>query len=153
MRSEDKIREGARPWLAEGEEVLAAFVARPRGWTQGVAGSIHVGAGQQAAAHAGAEAASFRLGSPMALAITDRRLLSLGMGAQVGMGIGGGVKELLGEAPLAAVDSIEVKRLLVGKVVTVTIRGNHFKLEVGAGANTKGVVAAFEQHRVAAVRT
>ena len=150
MRSEDKIRAGARPWLAEGEQVLAAFVARPRGWTQGVAGSIHAGAGQQGAAHAAAEAASFRLGSPMALAITDRRLLSLSMGAQVGMGVGGGVKDLLGQAPLSAVDAIEVKRLLVGKVVTVTIRGNSFKLEVGAGANTKGVVAAFEQRRLAA---
>lgn len=153
MRSEDKIREGARPWLAEGEEVLAAFVARPRGWTQGVAGSMHVGAGQQAAAHAGAEAASFQLGSPMALAITDRRLLSLSMGAQVGMGIGGGVRDLLGQAPLSAVDAIEVKRLLVGKVVTVAIRGSNFKLEVGAGANTKGMVTAFEQRHFAAGRT
>ena len=153
MRSEDKIRAGARPWLAEGEEVLAAFVARPRGWTQGVAGSIHVGAGQQGVAHAAAKAASFRLGSPMALAITDRRLLSLSMGAQVGMGVGGGVKDLLAQAPLSAVDAIEVKRLLVGKVVTVTIRGSSFNLEVGAGANTRGVVTAFEERHIAAGRT
>lgn len=150
MRSEEKIRHGARPWLVNGETVLAGFVARPRGWTQGVAGSIHLGAAQQAAARAGAEAAAFRLGSPMALAITDRRLLSLSMGAQVGMGLGGGVKELLGEAPLSAVDSITVTRLLLGKVVTVTIRGTSFTLEVGAGANTKGVVAAYERCRVGA---
>ena len=53
----------------------------------------------------------------MALAITDRRLLSFSMGAQAGMGVGGGVKELVGEAPLAEVDEIKVKRLLMGKVV------------------------------------
>ena len=87
----------------------------------------------------------------MALAITERRLLSLEMGAQAGMGVGGGVKGLAGEAPLGAVDEIKVKRLLVGKVVTVIVRGNEFKLEVGAGANVKGVTEAFEQRRPATV--
>ena len=53
----------------------------------------------------------------MALAITDRRLLSLGLGATPGMGMGGEIKKLVGEAPLEAVDSIEIKRLLMGKVV------------------------------------
>ena len=56
-----------------------------------------------------------------------------------------------GEAPLDAVDSIEIKRLLMGKVVKVVIRGSEFKLEAGAGANAKGVVDAFEQRRAAAV--
>jgi hypothetical protein len=79
----------------------------------------------------------------MAIAITQRRLLSLSMGAQVGMGIGGGVTDLIGQAPLSEVDSLTTKRLLVGKVVNITVRGQAFKLEVGAGANTKGVVAAY----------
>ena len=48
-------------------------------------------------------------------------------------------------APLGEVDSIEVKRLAVGKTVTVTVRGTPFVLEVGAGANAKGVSEAFEQ--------
>ncbi len=87
----------------------------------------------------------------MALAITDRRLLSFALGATPGMGTGGEVKELAGEAPLDAVDSIEVKRLLMGKVVKVTVRGHEFKLESGAGANVKGVVEAFEQRPAAAV--
>ena len=39
----------------------------------------------------------------------------------------------------------------MGKVVTVTVRGHEFKLEVGAGANVKGVTEAFEQRRIAAV--
>jgi hypothetical protein len=151
VKSEEKVRESAKPFLEEGESVLAAFVARPRGWTQQMAGSRGLGTRQVANATAGAEAAEFQLASPMALAITERRLLSLEMGAQAGMGIGGGVKGLAGQAPLGAVDDIKVKRLLMGKVVTVTVRGHEFKLEVGAGANVKGLTEAFEQRRAAAV--
>jgi hypothetical protein len=151
VKAEDKIREGAKPFLQEGEEVLAGFVARPRGWTQQNAGVRGLGASQAANAAAGAEAGGFELASPMALAITDRRLLSLGLGATPGMGMGGEVKTLVSEAPLEAVDSIEIKRLLMGKVVKVTVRGSEFKLEAGAGANAKGVVEAFEQRRGAAV--
>jgi hypothetical protein len=147
MSSEDKIREGAQQFLEPGEEVLAAFVARPRGWTQKMAGSMHLGAHQAAQAGEAAASAGFQLGSPMALAITQRRLLSLGMGAQAGMGIGGGVTELLCAAPLSEVDLVKVKRLLVGSVVEVGVRGQTFKLEAGAGANTKGVAAAFERSR------
>lgn len=147
MSSEDKIREGAQPFLHSGEQVLAAFVARPRGWTQQMAGSMLVGAHQQGKAHTGAVQADFALASPMAIAITQYRLLSFSMGAQAGMGMGGGVKDLVGQAPLADVDSLTTKRLLVGKVVEITLRGESFKLEVGAGANTKGVVEAFNTAR------
>lgn len=145
MSSEDKIREGAQPFLHSGEHVLAAFVARPRGWTQQMAGSMHVGATQQGHAHEGAAAAGFALASPMAIAITQYRILSFSMGAQAGMGVGGGVKELVGQAPLADVGSLTTKRLLVGKIVEITVRGESFKLEVGAGANTKGVVEEFNK--------
>ena len=151
MKSEEKIREGARPFLEEGEEVLAAFVARPRGWTQAMAGVMQVGMSQTGHHERAAEGGGFPLANPMALAITNRRLLSLGMGAQAGAGVGGGVKELVGQAPLGDVDSIKVKRLLVGRVVTVSVRGNEFKLEAGAGANAKGVAEAFERSRAAAV--
>jgi hypothetical protein len=143
VASEDKIREGARPFMEDGEEVLAAFVARPRGWTQAMAGSLHVGAHQQGQANAGADAAGFALASPMALAITDRRLLSFSMGAQAGMGVGGGVEELVGQAPLGDVGAIKVKRLHMGKIVELQVRGETFKLEAGAGANAKGVAEAF----------
>jgi hypothetical protein len=143
MSSEDKIREGAAPFLESGEEVLAAFVARPRGWTQQMAGSRSLGGSQVAQAGAAAADAGFALASPMALAITPRRLLSFSMGAQVGMGVGGGVKELVGQAPLSDVDAVNVKRLLLGKVVEITVRGASFKLEAGAGANVKGVADAF----------
>jgi beta-glucuronidase len=50
-------------------------------------------------------------------------------------------------AHLVTVDSIKVKRLLMGKVVTVTVNGSEFKLEAGAGANAAGVAEAFERTR------
>jgi hypothetical protein len=40
-------------------------------------------------------------------------------------------------------------RLAVGKMVTVTVRGVPFKLEVGAGANAKGVAEALERAKAA----
>ena len=147
MSSEDKILEGVRALLEPGEQALAAMVGRPHGWSQSVAGSMVVGASQQQRAHEGATAAGFALASPMALAITNRRLLSLSMGAQVGMGLGGGVKELVGEAPLSDVDDIKVKRKLMGGQVEVTLRGETFSIDYGAGANAKGIAAAYAEHR------
>lgn len=142
-----KLKEGARPFLAEGEEVLAAFIARPRGWTQAMAGARSLGQAQMKRAESGAEASGFALASPMALALTQRRLLSLKIGSPIGLGIGGKVKELAGSAPLDQVDSIEIKHLAVGKTITVTICGEPFRLEANAAANAKGLAAEFERLR------
>ena len=151
MKAEERITQGAQSHLEDGERVLAAFVARPRGWTQTNAGSIHLGAHQQAEAHSGAADAGFELASPMALAITDRRLLSLELGAaKTGVGAGD-VKRLVSAVPLGAVEELKVKRLLVGRVVTLRINGHEFKLETGAGANVKGVQEAYEAQRGATV--
>ena len=152
-RQESKIKEGARRFLEDGEEVLAALVARPRGWTQssagggGVAGMVagELGARKQQRAHAGAQQAGFALASPMALALTQRRLLSLAISSPLGLGIGGDVKELVGSAPLSEVDGIEVKRVALGKVVTLTVRGVPIALEANAAADAKGLVRAFER--------
>ena len=146
-RHEQRIKVGARRFMEEGEEVLSALVARPRGWTQATAGAAALGAGKQAQARAAGEEAEFRLASPMALAVTERRLLSLRMSPPNGLGIGGDVKELVGEAPLENVDSIHVKRLLMDKVVTVTVRGVPIKLEANASADAEGLVAAFDHAR------
>jgi hypothetical protein len=159
-RAEAKIKDGAAPYLEQGEEVLAAIVARPRGWTQssaspgggaaaGLIGGAIGGKKQQKNIEAANES-GFETTSPMALAVTDRRLLSLKISNPVGLGIGGEVKELVSAAPLSDVDSIEVKRLAVGKTVTVTVRGTPFVLEVGAGANAKGVTEAFERAKAVA---
>ena len=159
-RAEAKIKDGAAPYLEQGEEVLAAIVARPRGWTQsaaspgggaaaGLIGGAIGGKKQQKNVEAANES-GFEITSPMALAVTDRRLLSLKISNPVGLGIGGDVKELVSAAPLGDVDSIEVKRLAVGKTVTVTVRGTPFVLEVGAGANAKGVADEFERAKAVA---
>ena len=159
-RSEAKIADGAAPFLEPGERVLAAVVARPRGWTQSnasagggaAAGLIGgaIGNKKQRSNVDAAAKAGFELASPMALAVTERRLLSLAVGAGVGMGIGLKVKELVSEVPLREVDSIESKRLAAGKTVTVTIRGVPFVLEVGAGGNVDGVIEALERAKTAA---
>lgn len=60
------------------------------------------------------------------------------------------VEGLVSAVPVSEVDSIEVKRLAVGKTVTVTVRGVPFVLEVGAGANAKGVAEALERAKAAA---
>jgi hypothetical protein len=123
-RAETKIKEGAAPFLEPGEEVLAGMHARPRGWTQsnasagggalaGIVGQTLGGKKQQENTAAAAES-GFELANPMALAITDRRLLCFEVGNLIGMGMGGDVKELVSAAPLGEVDSIETKRLGVG---------------------------------------
>jgi len=61
------------------------------------------------------------------------------------------VQELVSAVPVGEVDSIEVKRLAVGKTITVTVRGVPFVLEVGAGADAKGVAEALERAKGAAV--
>jgi hypothetical protein len=159
-RSEAKIKEGAAPFLEQGEEVLAAIVARPRGWTQasasagggavaGAIGGMLGGKKQQQSAEAARES-GFELASPMALAVTQRRLVSLKVTAPVGLGIGMKVKELVSAVPIGEVDSIEVKRLAAGKTITVTVRGVPFVLEAGAGADAKGVAEALERAKAAA---
>ena len=159
-RSEAKIKEGAAALLEPGEEVLAAIVARPRGWTQArasagggaAAGAIGgaLGGRKQRASVDAAQQAGFGLASPMALAVTGKRLLSLKVTAPIGLGIGMKVQELVSAVPLADVDSIEVKRLAAGKTITVTVRGVPFVLEAGAGANANGVAEALERAKAAA---
>ena len=159
-RSEAKIKEGAAPFLDEGEEVLAAIVARPRGWTQANASGGSTEAAELVSGTLGqrkeegnvdaAAEAGFQLASPMALAVTQRRLLSLGVANPIGFGIGVKVTELVSAVPLSAVDSIEVKRLALGKIVAVTVHGVQFRLEVGAGANARGVADALERAKAEA---
>jgi hypothetical protein len=154
MRSaqERKIADGAAPHLDPGEEILAAIVAAPRGHTQAVAGSMQLGAAQQGRARGAASQAGIRLEAPMALAVTQRRLLTLRIGTPIGLGIGGKVKELMSAVPLAEVDSIECRRLLLGKKVTLTVRGVSIALEANAAANATGLVRAFEAAKAGPVR-
>jgi hypothetical protein len=150
-----KVMDGAAPFLEDGEEALAGIVAAARGNTTAKAsgGFIareigHSKAGKQrdAAAQAGIVVAS-----PMGVVVTNRRLLTLKISAPLPLGKGGDVKELLSAVPLAAVERIEVKRLLVGKTLKLEVGGSEFKLEAGAGADANGLVQAFEQARGAVI--
>jgi hypothetical protein len=147
-RSEAKIKAGAAPFLEDGEEVLAAFVARPRGWTAADWGKIHENT--SAAADAGFPVGDYAITRAIGLAVTQRRLLSLAIAYPIGWGIAVKVKGLMGAIPVGLVDDIKVRRLALGKVVTVTVRGVPFTLEVGAGGNVNGVVDAVNRAKAAA---
>jgi hypothetical protein len=148
MSYEDKIKDQAQPYLEAGEHVLAAFIARPRGATTARAGGLAPAAiGGRSIRKQGraAEEAGLSLTNPMALALTDRRLVVLGVSQPLALGKGGDVKELVSAAPLGEVASIEMKRLLIGKTVTVTVRDTSFKLEVGAGGDANGLIQEFQR--------
>ena len=147
---EDNIKEQAQTYLEPGERVLAAFIAQPRGANMARAGGLApsaIGGRKVKEVRRAAEANGLQLTRPMALALTDRRLAVLKISAPIAMGKGADVKELVSAVPLGDVDSIEVKRLLVGKVVVVTVGGAAVKLEAGAGANAKRLADEFARAR------
>ena len=47
LRYERKLKDGATPFLEDGEEVVSAVIAAPHGYTQSVAGSMNLGSEQQ----------------------------------------------------------------------------------------------------------
>jgi hypothetical protein len=144
-RHERKLKDGAARFLEDGETVLAAVIAAPRGSTQQAAGSMHLGSAQRARAHEAAELADLRLEAPMAVALTQRRLLTLRIGTPIGLGIGGGVKELMSAVPIGDVGSVDVKRLALGYTITLTVRGVEIKLEANAASRARALAEAFEQ--------
>jgi hypothetical protein len=147
---EDKIKDQAKAYLEPGERVLAAFIAQPRGANMARSGGIAPGAigGRKVKeARQAAEASGLQLTRPMALALTEDRMVVFKVSPPIAMGKGGDIKELVSAVPLADVDSIEVKRLLVGKVVVVTVRGSAVKLEAGAGADARGMAEEFARAR------
>jgi hypothetical protein len=155
-KQEQKVRDEMGPFLEQGEEVRAVVIARPRGWTQSTAGVKSLGVGtaigghQQQKARGGAEAAGIQLASPGALVLTQKRLLTVQTGEALGRGVGGSVKEVLSAVPVSDVDSIKVKRLLLGYVITLTVRGSEFKLEANAAAGAKPLAQAFERAKIEA---
>jgi hypothetical protein len=147
---EDKIKQQATPYLEDGERVLSAFIARPRGsgvaTGAGLVGQA-IGGRQLTRQKEAAQDVGLRLVSPMALALTDRRLMVLSVSAPLALGKGGDVKEFVSGVPLSEVDSIESKRLLAGSVVVLTVQGMSFKLEAGAKSGAKNLLEEFERLR------
>ena len=149
-KQEQKVKDEMGPFLEEGEEVRAVLIARPRGWTQSMAGSLELGGRQQHKARGGAEEAGIQLASPGAIVLTQKRLLTVQTGEALGMGKGGSVKEVLSAVPISDVDSIKVKRLLLGYVVTLNVQGSEFKLEANAAAGAKPMAEALERAKAEA---
>ena len=150
---EAQLKEEARSMLDPGEEILAAVVAQPRGTgvarSGGGLGPQAIGSAWMRKSKGGAVDAGLELTTPMALALSQRRLLVFGLETSA-LGKPKGVKELFSSAPLEEVESISVKRLLVGKTLTVSLRGAEVKLELGAGQDAKGLAAQFERAKATA---
>jgi len=142
-----QLKEEARPFLEQGEEIVASIVAQPRGTSNSKVGGVApqaIGSMWAGKSKKGAEAAGLQLTNPMALALSDRRLLVFAIETS-GMGKPKAVKELVSAVPVGEVESIQVKRLLVGKTMTVSANGAEAKLEVGAGQDAKGLAEQFER--------
>lgn len=151
-RQEDKVKSGAAAYLEPGEDVLAAVIARPRGWTMQAGGPVTLGiAGRKMGESTAAGAsAGLTLASPMALLVTTQRVMVLKIGSPIGMGIGGAVKELVSSLPISAIDEIKVSRLALGKVITVIAGGQEVKLEVNAAADVGGIEDSFTKMKAEA---
>ena len=143
---ETAIREGAAPHL-DGEQILAAIVASPRGSTTaqmgGAAGMIGQGrSGKQAA---GAETAGLVVDRNSGVVLTPTRLVTFALSISM-MGAVKDVKEMRSQLPLDQVDSLEAKRMGAAGVITVAANGAEFKLESKAGP-AKDLAEAFRQAR------
>ncbi|MBP2326466.1 hypothetical protein JOF56_006851 [Kibdelosporangium banguiense] len=113
------------------EELLGATFAKPRGATTAAAGGGIAGAigGKWAGSqHKGAAAAGIQLGNPGAVAVTPTSLVTMAVGVSFSGQIKE-VKEVLSVVPLAAVDSVEVKRMGLAGVMEISVAGTSFKLE------------------------
>ncbi len=148
----DKYREQAAEYLEDGEQVLSACIAQPKGRTLAAVsgGGIarEMGLRQQNNASAAGEQAGLLVEGPMAIAVTDRRLMTFKISAPV-LGRGGNIKELLSAIPLSAVDAWEYKKFGMREKTTITVGGTPVALEGAAGG--KELHAAYEQARGAAV--
>jgi hypothetical protein len=143
-----QLKEEAKKFVEPDEEILASVVAQARGTTTaragGNLGARMVGDVWAGKSHGGAEKAGLELTSPMALALSQKRLLVFGIETSA-LGKPKGVKSLHSSAPLEEVQSVSVKRLLVGKTMKVELTSGEVKLEIGAGQDAKGFAQQFER--------
>jgi hypothetical protein len=153
------VQQQAQPFLDSEEHLLAAFQAQPRG--TGVARAPAAGAVAHAATGAigkkwaqgsrdEAAGAGLELVSPMVLGLSERRLLVLtGKKKSLGTGKIMELDRLVSSVSVDEVSSIEVKRLLVGKTVRISMSGGDVKLEVPPGNDPKALAAEFERVKTA----
>lgn len=132
-----------QPSLEEGEEVLASSIAQAKGFSRMMVSGLQLGQTQVAGSSAAAESGEIQLDNPMALVLTNRRLLTVKISAPIGLGIGGNVKEVMTAIPLAEVESIDVKKIALRQNITLTVRGVEIPLETNAKANARGLADEF----------
>jgi len=132
----EQIREYAVAFLDDGEELVAAMTASPRGRnTATAAGGVGsmIGSKMVSGQVERAKAAGLRIESNIALVLTQRRLMTVKVSFSVGGAITG-VKELLSAVALGDVASIEAKRFGLGGLLIITPRGGQpIKLECRVG--------------------
>ena len=132
----EQIRDHIQPYLEDGEEVVAAMTASPRGKnTAMAAGGVGSMIGYRSVARQvdRARDGGLRVESNMAIVITQRRLLTLKV-SFAAMGAITGVKELLSAVPLDEVAEIDAQRVGLGGNLTLRLRdGEPFKLECHVG--------------------
>jgi hypothetical protein len=117
-RHEQKIKDGVARFLQDGEHVLAAVIAAPRGSTRQATGWMQLGSPQRGRAHGAAEQVDLR------------------------HRIGGQVRKLLSAVPIGDVDAIVVPRLAMRYKITVTVRGIPIRLEANAASGAMAFAKA-----------
>lgn len=150
-KQETKILEGVRPLLDPGEEPLVAIVAQPKGTTKAAAGRGALGAagaamggGERKRAHEAAAESGLVLSSPCAVVLTGQRLLTVKIGAPIGLGLGGKVKEVLSAVPVAEVEAVDVKKIALRQNVTIHARGQSIELEANAAASANELATTLQ---------
>jgi hypothetical protein len=143
------MKKSVGPYLQPGEELLNVTLVQGKGMMKtmiagGAIGAAAVGAmrdRKRAKEDDGGDGSGVELSSKMGLAITPRRLLIFKAGGAMTLT----AKELLSDIPIADVDSIEVGKGAITKPVTLTVRGEAFRVEAAKAVNTDKLVAAFAQ--------
>ncbi len=142
-KQEQKLLAGAQPFLEPDEEAVAAVVTQARGHSQRATSRGLAGGRSERENTAAASDAGFAVAFPMALVLTNRRLMSLRISTPIGLGLGGTVKSVISAVPLEKVDTIESHVAGIAKTLLVSIGGQSFKLESNVSANTKELAEAF----------
>ena len=126
-KHEDSIVERCRALLLPSEEIVSALVVSPRGSSTAAAPGLapgEIGSRWSNRNKAAAEQVGLIVKRSSGLALTNRRLLTLGLT----ISLTGGIKEvngILSELPLEQVDEVTSK----WNVLTVTAGDAQFKLE------------------------
>jgi hypothetical protein len=139
-KHEDSIVERADSLLLPGEEIVSALVVSPRGSSTAAAPGLapaEIGRRWSNKNKAAAEQVGLIVQRNSGLALTNRRLLTLGLA----ISLTGGIKQvngILSEVPLEQVDEVKNK----WNVLTISVGGDQFKLECKPPA-AKALASAF----------